>query len=263
MDVLIIDGLNLIRRIYAAIPVSENGDTHQQTVLSACEASLLRALRQHRPTHVLLVLDGGGTSWRHDLYPDYKKNRKPMPAPLHRMMPAIRTMVEGNGVFCLSVDRFEADDVVASIAQKARSVGFDVTVLSTDKSFCQLLSQKVRIYDHFGKHYLDRAYVHDRFEVEVDQLVDLFALAGDPSTNIPGVPSVGQHTAAKLLKDFHDLEGVFRAADNIAGKLGSKLRSGKANAELSKQLFALRTDIEVGCNFRDLRYRTPEPGTDT
>ena len=129
----------------------------------------------------------------------------------------------------------------------------NVTVLSTDKSFCQLIGFGVRVYDHFADVEHDRNWTRNRFGVEPEILADLFALAGDTSLGIPGVRSVGVHTAVKLLNDHGTLEGVLAVADDIAGKLGSKLRDGRDDARLAKKLVSLVTDAQLGMNLKDFR----------
>jgi protein Xni len=254
MHVLLIDGLNLIRRVHAGVPERGDSDEYKNSVEEACIASLRRALRQHHPSHVLCVLDGEGPSWRSALFPDYKKSRQPMPDKLRIWITQIVERFDNEGVGTVIVSGVEADDLIASIALKIVEAGGRVTVLSTDKSFCQLLSIGISVYDHFSGQERDHRYVQERYGVEPDQLVDLFALAGDSSLDIPGIRGIGVRTAAKLLRDYRGLEDVFAAADGISGSLGSKIMYGKEAARLAYRLVALCGDASVGVNLKNFRY---------
>ena len=187
------------------------------------------------------------------LYPDYKKNRSPMPEELRDILPDVLEAFLSAGVRSITVSELEADDVIATIARRVADLNGNVTVLSTDKSFCQLIGFGVRVYDHFADVEHDRNWTRNRFGVEPEILADLFALAGDTSLGIPGVRSVGVHTAVKLLNDHGTLEGVLAVADDIAGKLGSKLRDGRDDARLAKKLVSLVTDAQLGMNLKDFR----------
>jgi 5'-3' exonuclease len=254
MHALLIDGLNLIRRVHAGVPGDSASSEHADTVVDACAGSLRRALRRHCPSHVLCALDSEDSTWRSDLSVDYKKNRRPMPAELHDLLPVIIDRFSQLGTTSVEIPSFEADDVIASVAERVAGAGGAVTILSTDKSFCQLLAPRIRVHDHFAECEHDRAWVLNRFEVEPAKLVDLFALAGDSSLGIPGIRSIGVHTAIKLLSDHGDLEGVLGAADQINGRLGAKVRSGVDAARLAAKLLALRRDVTLNSNLKEFRF---------
>lgn len=280
MKALLVDGLNLVRRIYAALPAESRrtlyqpaesqqpespppdsaraADEHLAGVITASTASLRRALNQHRPSHCVVVFDSGGRSWRHELYPDYKKNRPLMPEPLRRGLEQFEPAFGAAGVGCFSLAGYEADDIIATVAVKIAKHNGCALILSTDRNYCQLLSDHIAVFDHFGQRYLDAGMITKRFQVEPRQLPDLLSLAGDSSQSIPGVKSIGIHTAAKLLMDYDTLEKVLEAADDIPGKLGSKLHNGREDARLAKTLFTLKTDIDLGINLNQLRLRPPE-----
>ncbi|GIT53484.1 MAG: Flap endonuclease Xni [Pseudomonadota bacterium] len=253
MHVLLVDGLNLIRRVYAGVPQAEASETRSESVVNACLFSLQRALRSHPATHAVCALDSNEPGWRKALYPDYKKNRSPMPEELRDILLDVVEAFQSAGVRSITVSGLEADDVIATIARRVIDSNNDVTVLSTDKSFCQLIGFGVRVYDHFADVEHDRNWTRTRFGVEPEILADLFALAGDTSLGISGIRSVGVHTAVKLLNDHGTLEGVLAAAGDITGKLGSKLRDGRADARLAKKLVSLVTDAQLGMNLKDFR----------
>ena len=253
ITLLLIDALNLIRRVYAAQP-GEDGPERATGACTSSAQSLRRALRQSAPTHAACVFDGGGTSWRHELDPGYKQGHKPMPEALHAALDDHRRAFRQIGVASIGFPGLEADDVVATIAVKAAAAGAAVIVLSTDKIFGELLASGVRVRDHFRDRELDAAAVVNKFGVRPDQLADLLALAGDRGNNIPGVPGIGAKTAAVLLGRFATLEEALRSAGEIEGKLGERLREHADAARLCRRLVALRTDLELGTNLSELRY---------
>ena len=254
MQALLIDGLNLIRRVHAGVPGREDPTGHSEAVEEACVASLRRALRHHQPSHALCAMEYEGPSWRGTLFPDYKKNRRPMPEDLRSALAQIVSRFLTQGVGTVSVPGFEADDLIASIAQKVAEAGGRATVLSTDKSFCQLISKSVSVYDHFAAQDRDTEYVRQRFGVDPERLVDLFALAGDNSLHIPGARGIGLRTAAKLLDDYGDLDSILAAAGEIPGNRGRKIQDAKEAVMLAQRLVTLRSDINVGANLSQFRF---------
>jgi protein Xni len=246
---LIVDALNLIRRVYAATP--EDVPEHEKGALEASTRSLRRALNATSPTHAVAVFDGEGPTWRHHLYPEYKAGRKPMPEALRRDLGSYYEAFRHVGVSSVAKPEVEADDVVATLATKVAASGGEAVILSTDKIFCQLVGRGVVLRDHFQDRELDRAYVLDKLGVPPEGLVDLWALAGNATTHIPGVPRVGMKTGAKLLQQFENLEGVLEAASSIPGKMGESLRQYADRARLSRELAALRCDLDLGWNLKD------------
>ncbi|MEA3292789.1 MAG: 5'-3' exonuclease H3TH domain-containing protein [Pseudomonadota bacterium] len=263
MKALLIDGLNLIRRIYAAVPGDQGTAAHLDGALSSSASSLTRALHEHRPTHVVAVFEAQGENWRHELFADYKSKRPPMPAPLQAALPRFEAAFLEHGVQSVSAPGYEADDVLATLALKIADHDGNVVILSTDHIICQLDSDRIRIYDHFGERFLDRQHIERRYDVLPAQLPALHALAGDSALSITGIKSVGLHTAAKLIHDHGSLEKIFEAAEEMPGKLGSKLRGGREDAMLARQLFTLNTDVHLGINLNELRYPPADPGGQT
>jgi protein Xni len=249
---LVVDALNLIRRVYAATPEdSEPG--HFDGALQATVQSLRRALREAGPTHVVAIFDGTELTWRHKLYQDYKAGRKPMPELLKEGLERYRAAFDELGVASVSKPDLEADDVAATLATKVAEHDGHAVILSTDKVYCLMISERITIRDHFLKRDLDRGYVVEKFGVGPELLVDFWGLAGNSSTHIPGVQGVGAKTAAKLLEEHGSLEGVLADADAVSGKLGERLRAGKEEARMSRQLAGLRCDLELGWNLKMFR----------
>ncbi|TJY57214.1 5'-3' exonuclease [Sinimarinibacterium sp. CAU 1509] len=250
---LVIDALNVVRRCHAANP-AESAIVRAQDSVRSSIGSMRRALNEHAPTHAVAVFDQEGPTWRHALYPGYKASRKPMPPQLRAELPGLREQLESQlRLRSVSLPEVEADDVIASIVQRwcARDHG-DVVVLSTDKDLCQLTTHGAVVRDHFKPEWRDAAWVQERYGVEPPQLGDLLALAGDGSDDIPGVPGVGETIAARLLGQFHTLDGVLEAASTLPGKLGERLREHAQSARLSRELVSFRIG-PVGVCWSDLR----------
>ncbi len=238
VHLLIIDALNLIRRIYAV-----QGSPCQQSCLHAVQQLLLHT----QPTHAVAVYDADNRtdSWRHQLLPEYKAGRPPTPDALNKEMPLIRTAFTGLGITCLESAGDEADDLAATLASKVAAAGHQATIVSTDKGYCQLLAPTVRIRDYFQKRWLDLPFVEAEFGVSPQQLPDYWGLAGIASSKIPGVTGIGGKSAAQLLQQFGSLDAVYQQLDDVAEKWRKKLQPAQKQAEVSKLVATLRTDI---CN---------------
>ena len=257
---LLIDGLNLVRRVYEAVPAPDSAEKADGALRSSL-ASIERALKEHEPTHVLLPFDAGGPTFRHERYAAYKAHRKPMPEPLREMLPRLDVALEARGLTVLRVPHVEADDVLATAFLRWDTARRGpVTLLSTDKDLAVLTAQGARVRDHFARVWRDEAWVRAKFGVGAAQLHELLALTGDSSDGIPGIPGVAAKTAARLLNTYGSLDEVIRRADEVAGRLGENLRANLPTLALARELVAFRTDLALGLTWKALRYpRVPEP----
>jgi protein Xni len=254
---LLIDALNLVRRVYAAQP-GEDGPERAEGARLSSSQSLRRALRQCQPTHVVAIFDGQPPTWRHLLDSDYKKGRKPMPEALGEALPAYREAFAALGVPSLELPGFEADDVIATLATKISLAGGYALVLSTDKIFLQLLGDRISVRDHFGQRDLDRAWMFNRFGVRPGQFVDFLSLTGDSTNGITGVRGVGPKTAAGLIGDYSTLDAILAAAamgETLSPAVEARLVAHEKDARLAQELVRLRTDLNLGVNLRSLRYQ--------
>ena len=275
---LLVDALNLVRRVYAAQP-GDDGPAKAEGAKVSCVQSLRRALNECRPSHAIIVFEGPEPSWRHLLFRDYKHGHAPMPEALREALPAYREAFAAAGVSSFELPKVEADDVVGTLAVKVAGAGGHAVILSTDKIFLQLLSDRIVVRDHFKQQDLDRAYVVERFGVPPEQLIDLLALAGDSTNGIPGVPGVGVKTAAKLIAEHGSLEAILAAADpgaanpaaadpasasettpapSFTPKLRERLIDHAEDARLARSLVTLQTDLALGINLQELRYATDD-----
>ena len=259
--VVLIDALNLIRRIYAVqerpfLLNNELSDNTKQQVLhntiQASATAMGNILEQLLPTHGVAVFDSDQPCWRYQLYPDYKKGRKKMPEHLAGALGDIQDAFLAKGIDSIEPEEDEADDVIATLAIKVALRGQKVTIISTDKCFLSLLNDNIQVYDYFNRRFLDNSYIEQKFSVKSSQLIDLWALTGDNTNKIPGVAGIGQITAAELINDYGSVSAIL-AADKLKSSVQQKLDQGKDMLKLSHQLLTLKQNIPLGFNLKDIR----------
>ncbi|MDF0534525.1 flap endonuclease Xni [Shewanella sp. A32] len=246
---LIIDGMNLVRRLYAAQPDEQDLAGLAQRTLNACQ----KLCRHHQPSHLAIVWDGEQESWRKQLYPDYKKGRKPMPVMLADYLPQLKQLLATANMHSVNAEA-EADDVIATLAYKICQYDGEAIIVSTDKGFSQLQFKGVQQWDHFANSWLDIEALEQKLGIGRHQLLDFMALSGDSGNRIPGIPGIGPKSAAELLKSFRSLANIYNALDKLGQKQAEKLRSGYDMARLSYRLAKLRTDLELHLNLSQYRW---------
>jgi protein Xni len=261
VHLVLIDALNLIRRIYAVqerpfLLNNELAENTKQQVLfnteKACEQALKNIVEQLQPTHALAVFDSQAPCWRYEIYPDYKKGRKKMPEHLADKLADIQDRFMKHFVDSLVSETDEADDLIATLAIKVALRGQNVTIVSTDKCFLSLLNPNIKVYDYFNRRYLDESYVLNKFSVKPNKLMDLWTLTGDNTNKIPGVAGIGQVTASELLNKYGSVKSLVNATD-LKKNISEKLSQHNEQISLSRQLLTLKIDIPLGFNLKDIR----------
>jgi len=256
---LIIDAMNLIRRIYA-IQEKQHGQTQKAldiTNETACNA-LRKLTKLHQPTHVICVFDNHAESWRHQIYPQYKQGRKPIPALLKSYLGEIQDSFFEIGIESLITESDEADDLIATLATKMANNGQKSIIVSTDKGFYQLLNTQTLIYDYFLHSYTDAGRVLNKMSLSVDKLIDYWAITGISSSAIKGVEGVGEKGALLLLQQYGSLSMMLTSPIDEKDKRLMKVQSCKQEALIAQQLVTLKSDIPLGFNLQDLRYFTKQ-----
>ncbi|MEO0699648.1 MAG: 5'-3' exonuclease H3TH domain-containing protein, partial [Pseudomonadota bacterium] len=196
------------------------------------------------PTHFAVIFDHSGYSFRNDLYPDYKANRDEPPEDLRAQFSVIRDATRAFGLPCLEEEGYEADDLIATFARQAEGQGAEVVIVSSDKDLTQLVTDKVVMFDPMKNKVIDTDGVIEKFGVGPEKMIDLQALMGDSTDNVPGVPGIGPKTAATLLDEYGTLEDLLERADEIKQKKRREtIIEHTDNAKLSKELVTLRTDV--------------------
>lgn len=246
VHLLIVDALNLIRRIHAV---------QGSPCVETCQHALDLLIVHSQPTHAVAVFDdeARNSGWRHQRLPDYKAGRAPMPDELHAEMPALRAAFEQRGVSCWVSAGNEADDLAATLAVKVAQAGHQATIVSTDKGYCQLLSPTLQIRDYFQKRWLDAPFIDKEFGVLPQQLPDYWGLAGISSSKVPGVAGIGAKSATQLLVQFGTLEELYARLDEVPDKWRKKLEAHRDMAFLCRDIARLQTDLHIEGNLQQLR----------
>ncbi|HEX9049002.1 MAG TPA: DNA polymerase I [Anaeromyxobacter sp.] len=253
----LIDGSGFIFRAYHAIPHLSTTKGIPTNAVYGFTTMLLKALREHAPTHVALVFDAARRTFRHDIDPGYKASRPEAPDDLKSQFPLVRDVARALSVPIVEEQGVEADDVIATLAARARERGWDVVVVTGDKDFAQLVDDKLSLYDPMaeasgrgGKTGPDE--VVKKLGVRPDQVVEYMAILGDKIDDVPGIPGVGEVTAASLVRHFGSVEEMLRRPEEIpkaVARGGEKLRDKiVANAErirTNRRLVDLRRDLEL------------------
>lgn len=265
---VLIDALNLIRRLYAVqerpylpLPDQLNESTRQQIIQNtwnALEKAFVAIVHACQPTHLLVVFDTNEPTWRQQLYPAYKANRSPMPELLKLALPEIFQRIQTAGIQHFQRAGYEADDIIASLASTMRQHEQRATIVSTDKGYLSLLDAGVSIYDHFRREWLNEETVRQKFGLPSCRLIRFWSLVGDSTNNISGVPGVGPKTALDLLQLGDTFQDIIQHP-NCPKTLQAKLTEHKTTILTFMQLFQPRLDVETGLNLQQLRYPQPQP----
>jgi len=248
----LLDAMALIFRAYYALIrspriTSKGRNTNAQFGFTNALVDLIN--NQH-PSHMAVCFDTHAPTERHIDFADYKANRQETPEDILGAVPDIKAIITGFNIPCMELDGYEADDVIGTLSQQAAAAGYEVYMVTPDKDYGQLVSEKIKIYkppyQGGNVEIMGPAEVCAKWNIkEVSQVIDILGLMGDAVDNIPGIPGVGEKTAAKLLAEYGTLENVLTNAEGIKGALGEKIRNGKELALMSKKLATIITDVPV------------------
>jgi len=266
----LIDGSGFIFRAYHAIPHLSTTKGLPTNAVYGFTTMLLKALREHAPTHAALVFDAGRKTFRNDLDPSYKANRPEAPEDLVPQFPLVREVARALSVPVVEEPGFEADDVIATLARRALEQGFEVVIVTGDKDFAQVVGERVSLYDPMAEAsgrsgWTTPEEVRRKMGVGPEQVVEYMAILGDKADNVPGLPGVGEVTAAALVRHFGSVEEMLRRPEEIPAAVprgGEKLREKiVAHAErirLNRRLVELRGDVPIPEQPVDFARRTPD-----
>jgi len=256
----LLDAMALVYRAYYALIrspriTSTGKNTNAQFGFTT---TLLDLIQKEKPTHLAVVFDTHAPTERHIDFTAYKANRQETPEDILSAIPDIKRIVKGFNLPCLELDGFEADDIIGSLAKETAALGYTVYMVTPDKDYGQVVGDSIFIYKpgyQGGKaEILGAKEVCEKWGIQrTDQVIDILGLMGDAVDNIPGIPGVGEKTAAKLLAEYDTLENVLENADKIKGALGEKVRNGKESAILSKKLATIITNVPVPFHEGDFR----------
>ncbi|HLY69518.1 MAG TPA: DNA polymerase I [Puia sp.] len=259
----LLDAMALIFRAYYALIrnpriTSKGRNTNAQFGFTT---TLVDLINNQHPTHMAVCFDTHAPTERHTDFADYKANRQEAPEDLLSALPDIKSIVTGFNIPVVELDGFEADDIIGTLSKKAAAAGYEVYMVTPDKDYGQLVSEKIKIYKppYQGGtvEIIGPEEVCEKWNIkEVSQVIDILGLMGDAVDNIPGIPGVGEKTAAKLLSEYETLENVLENAEKIKGALGEKVKAGRDLATMSKKLATIIVDVPV--EFHEENFRLKE-----
>jgi DNA polymerase-1 len=257
---ILIDGSWLVFRAFFAIPANLSTRTGLHTNAIYGFATMFRKLLSgRRPDYGAVVFDASGSHVREAKYPEYKAQRPVMPDELGEQVPWIRRLVEAHHFPLFSVEGYEADDVIGTLAQKAAQAGMEVIIVAGDKDFMQLIGERVRMQDTLRDVTYDADLVVKKWGVRPSQMVDLLALMGDTVDNIPGVPGIGQKGAAALLEKYGSLDGIYAHLDELKGRQRTALEEHRRLAYLSRELATIDQEVPLTRRIEELALVPVDP----
>ncbi len=249
----VVDALNyLFRAFHALPPLTTKAGQPTGAVYGLCQM-LLRIEREHQPSHMCVVFDAPGRTFRDELYGAYKANRSPTPPELLAQIDLAHEVTKAFGYTVFSVEGVEADDVIATLVRMAKAENLAVVIGSSDKDLMQLCTEDVKLLDAMKNRLLGPAEVVEKWLVPPEKLGDLLALMGDSVDNVPGVPGIGPKTAAELINTYGSLEAVLASVDQIKGKKAQAIAAARETLTISRQLVRLREDVALSKPLAELR----------
>ena len=255
----LLDISSYIYRAFHAIRGLTNSQGLPTNAAFGVTSMLLKVLRDRQPHYLALLFDSKAPTFRHREYADYKGHRPPMPDDLVRQLPYIQKIIQGLNLPRLEMPGFEADDLIATLVGRARAQGLNVEIVSGDKDLLPLVQEGVVMWDPMKNVRFDSEAIHAKYGVTPAELVEVKALAGDPSDNIPGVPGIGEKTALKLIVQYHTLENLLAHINDIKEKgLRAKLTAHADQARLSHRLVLLAHQVPLEVDLETLHPGPPD-----
>ncbi len=256
----LIDGSGFIFRAFHGLPMMTRPDGTPVNAVYGFITMLLKVLQEMKADHVGVIFDSARKTFRNDIYPEYKAHRPPPPEELIPQFPLIREATCAFNLSAIELEGYEADDLIATYARQAAALGAEVMIVSSDKDLMQLVNERICLFDPLKNRTIGPAEVREKFFVDPDRVIDVQALAGDASDNVPGVPGIGVKTAALLIDEYGDLDTLLARAGEI--KQPKRRESLLANADmarLSRQLVTLKDDVPLTVPLSDMAVRAFDP----
>ncbi|MBI2027941.1 MAG: DNA polymerase I [Deltaproteobacteria bacterium] len=250
----IVDGSSYFYRAYFALGALSTSKGVPTNAIFGFSNMLLKLIKDFNPEYLAIAFDPPTPSFRKKIYEDYKANREQMPSDLAQQIPYIKRVVEAFDIPALQKNDYEADDVIATVATDLAQQNWDVVIVSADKDLMQLVCPRIVMFDSMRNKTFTEIEVKEKFGVEPSQVVDVLALAGDTSDNIPGVPNIGLKTASKLIAQYSSIEKVYENLSKLSKRQSESLMAFKENALLSKELVKLKYDVPLTYEKKDIHY---------
>ncbi len=251
--IYVVDGSSFIYRAYHALPELITAKGQPTNAIYGFTTMMLKLIEDEQPEYIAVAMDARRPTWRDEIYPEYKANRPPMPEDLVQQLPYFTQILEALGVPFLHQEGYEADDLIATLVREARERGFAAVIISGDKDLMSLVGDSVVMNDTLKGKIYTVPEVEKKFGLSGEQLLDLLALAGDKSDNVPGIKGVGPKTALSLLQEYGSLDNLLEHADQIKKKgWRDKILAGLDDARLSRILVTLDDQVPLETKLEDL-----------
>lgn len=254
---VLVDGSYYLFRAFHALPPLTTSTGLTTNAVRGALSAIQKLMRRTQPTHMAVVFDTPEPTFRHKLSSDYKGDRPPMPSELAEQIPYLHAVIRALGIPLLILPGVEADDLMGTLTKRACQQGHHVLISTGDKDMAQLVNDCVNLEDSFRDRVLDTQGVFEKFGVWPQQIVDYLTLMGDASDGIKGIPGVGTKTAAKLLQEYNNIDGILQNLDKIKGKLGQNIRDHQDSIPLNHQLATIVCDLPVGLDWTELKLGNP------
>jgi DNA polymerase-1 len=251
--IVLVDGSSYLFRAYHALPALTNSTGRATGAIVGVINMLQKLVAEYKTDQIAVVFDCKEKTFRHEIYPEYKANRRKMPDDLAEQIAPIHMIIRAMGLPLIAISGVEADDVIGTIARQAQQQGMFTIISTGDKDFAQIVTDQIILVNTMTDCILDPNGVQEKFQVATSQIVDYLSLIGDSVDNIKGVASVGPKTAAKWLQIYGSLENIIANIEQITGKVGDNLRQELANLPLYKKLITIDTNVKLGINLTDLK----------
>ena len=257
--IYLIDGTAYIHRAYHAIRGLTNSKGLPTNAIFGFTRMLIKLMEDRNPEYVGMFFDAKGPTFRHDMYADYKANRPPMPDDMAVQIPYIKKVTAAFNLPIIEMQGYEADDLIGTLAHMAEKKGFTVVMITGDKDFMQLVTEKSTIWDPMKESATDLQSIREKFGIEPQQMIDVQGLSGDTADNVPGVPGIGQKTAVTLIKTYNSMQELYQNLDTITKKKQREnLENFKEQAFLSRKLVTLNTEVPVALDPADFKVSAPD-----
>lgn len=254
----LIDGSAYVYRAFHAVRGLANSKGMPTNAVFGFTRMLIKLIQERSPRLLGIYFDAKGPTFRHEIFPEYKANRPPMPEELVVQLPYIKKVTEGFRIPAVELAGYEADDLIGTCARKAAARGYTVVVVTGDKDFLQLVDHRISIWDPMKENAIDIERIRSEYQLEPAQLIDMMGLSGDSTDNVPGVPGIGPKTALKLIQTFGTMESLYERIEEIsAKKQRDKLIDFKEQALLSRRLVTI--DTQVPFEFEPRQYEVQPP----
>lgn len=255
---IIIDGNSLINRAFYGLPMLRSLNGTPCNAVFGFTNILLGLISNEKPKYLVCVFDAGKHTFRHDMYAEYKGTRDKMPEDLASQLPVLKNLLKNMGIMTIEIPEIEADDIIGSLTRK-----FDeqFILVSGDKDLLQLINKQTQVWltqkgiSQVQK--VDESVLKSEFNLRPYQVIEMKAIMGDSSDNIPGVPGIGKVGASKLIEEFDNLDNIYKNIDNVAPKLKNKLLENKDYAYLSKTLATIKLDVDLNVTLQECEYSLP------